>query len=55
MDVFLHFDIDVKEKPQNVPRFEIDFYVKFCHVFSRFNLCERIHDSVSVLLTAFKY
>ena len=44
---FLHFDIGLKEKPQNVPRFEIDFMLN-CHVLSRLNLRERIHDPVSV-------
>ena len=26
---FVHFDIGVKEKPRNVPRFEIDFMLNF--------------------------
>ena len=36
MDGFLHFDIGVKEKPQNVHLILI-----FCHVLDRFNLRER--------------
>ena len=48
MDGFLHFDIGVKEKPQNV-HLKLIFY----HVLSRFNLRERIHDSVFVTQIAF--
>ena len=47
MDVVLHFDIGVEEKP-HVPRFG------FCHVLSPFNKREGIHDSVSVTRIAFK-
>ena len=36
MDGFLHFDIGVKEKPQNV-----HLKLIFCHVLDRFNLRER--------------
>lgn len=28
---FVHFDIGVKEKQQNVHRFEIEFTLNFCH------------------------
>ena len=41
---FLHFDIGVKEKPQNV-----HLKLIFCHVLSWFNLHERIQDPVSVI------
>ena len=39
---FVHFDIGVKEKVQNVPApiWKL-FYVKFCHVLSRFSFRER--------------
>ena len=36
MDGFLHFDIGVKEKPQNV-----HLKLIFCHVLDRFNMRER--------------
>ena len=45
---FLHFDIEVKEKPQNV-----HLKLIFCHVLSQFILRERIHDPVFVTLIAF--
>ena len=45
---FLHIDIDVKEKPQNV-----HFKLIFCHLLSQFNLRERIHDPVFVTRVAF--
>ena len=41
---FLHFDISVEEKPQNV-----HLKLIFCHVLSRFNLRERIQDPVNVI------
>ena len=41
---FLHFDIGVKEKTQNV-----HLKLIFCRVLSWFNLRERIQDPVSVL------
>ena len=41
---FLHFDIGVKEKPQNV-----NLKLISCHVLSWFNLRERIQDPVSVI------
>ena len=40
---FLHFDMDVKERPQNVR-----LKLTFCHVLSWFNLPERIQEPVSV-------
>ena len=45
---FLCFGIGVKEKPQNV-----HLNLIFCHVFSRFNLRERILDLVSVTRIVF--
>ena len=48
MDVLYILTIGVKEKPQNVSS------VEFCHVLSRFNLRERIHDPASVTRIAFK-
>ena len=44
MDGVLHFDIGVKEKPQNV-----HLKLIFCRVLSRFKLRERIQDPVSVI------
>ena len=41
---FLHFDIGVKEKTQNV-----HLKLIFCRALSWFNLRERIQDPVSVL------
>ena len=41
---FLHFDIGLKEKPQN-----LHLKLIFCHVLRRFNLRERIQDPVSVI------
>ena len=41
---FLHFDIGVKEKPQNV-----HLKLIFCHVLSWLNLRQRIQDLVSVM------
>ena len=48
MDVLYILTIGVKEKPRNVSS------VEFCHVLSRFNLRERIHDPASVTRIAFK-
>ena len=45
---FLHFDIGVKEKTQNV-----HLKLIFCHVLSWFNLRKRIQDPVSVLRELF--
>ena len=48
MDGFLHFDIGVKEKPQNV-----HLKLIFCHVLDRFNLRER-NDLTCLTRIAFK-
>ena len=48
MDGFLHFDIGVKEKPQNV-----HLKLIFCHVLDRFNLCER-NDLTCLTRIAFR-
>ena len=47
MDGFLHFDIGVKEKPQNV-HLKLFFY----HVLDWFNLCER-NDITCLMKIAF--
>ena len=46
---FIRFDFDFKEKLQNEPRFETDLVLNFA-MCSFINLCDSIHDQVSVLL-----
>ena len=55
IDVFYILTSAWKKKPQDVPRFEIDFMWYFANdVLSRFNLRERIHDPFGVMRIAFQ-
>ena len=46
---FIHFDFGFKEKLENEPWFEKDIVLNFAMCFF-INLCDPIHDQVSVLL-----